>query len=149
MLGGALPVLPASTKARLFAAFGLEMIYNKQDHQVTIYATITPSTPKALADIIAGSEPSAEPAGLAHSRNTPECDRCATYDKRVLIGRPGPFATPLAGVPSAPGLSRASGRQGPSRRCAMALARDWSGSWAGRASAGLAANRTGRHVTLG
>jgi hypothetical protein len=33
MLGDA---LPATIQARMFAAFGLELIYNKQDHQVTI-----------------------------------------------------------------------------------------------------------------
>jgi len=43
------------------------MIYNKDDHQVSIYATITPSTPAALAEIIATSEPPATPAGLGHS----------------------------------------------------------------------------------
>ena len=67
--------MPASIQARLFAAFGLEMIYNKQDHQVIIYATITPSTPQALAEIIQDSEPpkaSAEPAGLAHSHTAPQ-----------------------------------------------------------------------------
>src|SRR5258708_2330237 len=42
------PDMPVSIQARLFAAFGLELIYNKQDHQVSIYATITPSTPAAL-----------------------------------------------------------------------------------------------------
>jgi hypothetical protein len=67
MLGDALPSLPASIHARLFAAFGLELIYNKHDHQVTIYATITPATPATLADIIAISEPPATPDGLAHS----------------------------------------------------------------------------------
>ena len=74
MLGDALAEMPASIQARLFAAFGLELIYNKEDHQVTIYATITPSTPQALADIIASSEPPkppAEPAGLAHSSQHP------------------------------------------------------------------------------
>jgi site-specific DNA recombinase len=71
MLGDALPGLPASIQARLFAAFGLELIYNKQDHQVTIYATITPSTPAALAGIIAISEPPTTPAGLAHSPQHP------------------------------------------------------------------------------
>jgi len=71
MLGDALPSLPAAIQARLFAAFGLELIYNKQDHQVTIYATITPSTPRALAAIIATSEPPTAPAGLAHSPQHP------------------------------------------------------------------------------
>ena len=71
MLGDALPGLPASIQARLFQAFGLELIYNKEDHQVTIYATITPSTPATLAGIIAISEPPAAPAGLAHSPQHP------------------------------------------------------------------------------
>jgi site-specific DNA recombinase len=71
MLGDALPGLPTSIQARLFQAFGLELIYNKPDHQVTIYATITPSTPYALAGIIARSEPPAAPAGLAHSPQHP------------------------------------------------------------------------------
>ncbi|HEV2377930.1 MAG TPA: recombinase family protein [Streptosporangiaceae bacterium] len=60
----ALPMVPEGlarlsprVQAQLFAAFGLELVYNKQDHQVTIYATITPSTPQALADIINDSEP--------------------------------------------------------------------------------------------
>jgi hypothetical protein len=67
MLGDVLPRLPAAIQARLFASFGLELIYNKQDHQVTIYATIAPSTPQTLADIIAISEPPTAPARLAHS----------------------------------------------------------------------------------
>jgi len=71
MLGDALPGGPAAIQARLFAAFGLELIYNKHDHQVTIYATITPSTPAALADIIARSEPPATRAGLALSPQHP------------------------------------------------------------------------------
>jgi hypothetical protein len=71
LLGDALPSLPAAIQARLFAAFGLELIYNKQDHQVTIYATITPATPATLAGIIAISEPPAAPAGLAHSPQHP------------------------------------------------------------------------------
>jgi len=45
-LGDVLSEVPARLQAQLFAAFGLELIYNKQDHQVTIYATITPSPPR-------------------------------------------------------------------------------------------------------
>jgi hypothetical protein len=71
LLGDALPSLPAAIQARLFAAFGLELIYNKQDHQVSIHATITPATPQTLAAIIAGSEPPAVPAGLAPSTQHP------------------------------------------------------------------------------
>jgi site-specific DNA recombinase len=71
LLGDALPSLPTALQARLFAAFGLELIYNKHDHQVTIYATITPASPHALAAIIATSEPSTTPDGLAHSPQHP------------------------------------------------------------------------------
>ena len=73
MLGDILTDAPLSLQARLFAAVGLEMIYNKEDHQVSIYATITPSTPTTLAAIIAGSEPPTTPApdGLALSSQHP------------------------------------------------------------------------------
>ncbi len=102
MLGDALSSLPVSIQARLFAAFGLELIYNKQDHQVTIYATITPSTPQALAAIIAGSEPPkapAEPAGLAHSLQHPR-----VWSVRHRPQSPGAiaavWAAPRGGVPA-------------------------------------------------
>jgi hypothetical protein len=67
--------MPAGIQPRLFAAFGLELIDNKHDHQVTIYATIAPSTPQALAEIIAASEPPAapaEPAAVGHFPTTPQ-----------------------------------------------------------------------------
>jgi len=90
MLGDILAGALASLQARLFAAFGLELIYNKQDHQVSIYATVTPSTPAPqhpstpapLAAIIAGSEPLTGPAGLARSSQHPrmwgECQQPQT-----------------------------------------------------------------------
>jgi hypothetical protein len=74
LLGDALASAPSRLQAQLFQAFGLELIYNKQMHQVTIYATITPSTPAALADIIATSEPpttTPTTAGLALSPQHP------------------------------------------------------------------------------
>ena len=57
-------------QAQLFAALDLQLIYKKDTHQVTIRATITPSTPATLAAIIALSEPPTTPTaatGLAHS----------------------------------------------------------------------------------
>ncbi|HEV2371845.1 MAG TPA: recombinase family protein [Streptosporangiaceae bacterium] len=57
LLSAGLPHLPRRLQAQLFAAFGLELVYNKEDHQVTIYATITPSTPAALTALIRDSEP--------------------------------------------------------------------------------------------
>ena len=91
MLGDALPDLPASLQARLFAAFCLELIYNKEDHQVSIYATITPSTPAALAGIIAASEPPAAPPApdWTFPHNTPERHRCHNHDKRELVAAAG------------------------------------------------------------
>ncbi len=78
MLGDIIPESPGRKEALLFQAFGLELIYNKQDHQVSIYATITPSTPHTLAAIIAMSEPPTTPAtserlalSSQHPRTTP------------------------------------------------------------------------------
>ena len=64
---------PIRAEAQLFQAFGLELIYNRPAHQVTIYATITPSTPATLAAIIAISEPPIIPTavGLALSPQHP------------------------------------------------------------------------------
>jgi site-specific DNA recombinase len=55
LLGDALPRLPDRIKQQLFEAFDLAMLYNKQDNQITCRATITPSTPAALAAIIAAA----------------------------------------------------------------------------------------------
>jgi hypothetical protein len=67
-----------------------ELIYNKDDHQVTIYATITPATPDTLAAIIATSEPPAAPAtadlaGLGHSPQHP----------RMWVECPSPHTRPI------------------------------------------------------
>ena len=51
-LGETLPRLAA----QLYQAFDLQPLYNKHDHQVTIRAVITPTTPAAFAKLIAGSE---------------------------------------------------------------------------------------------
>ena len=67
---------PGRREALLFQAFGLELIYNKEDHQVTIYATITPRTPAALAAIIAMSEPPVAPATTAGLVLSPQHPRC-------------------------------------------------------------------------
>ena len=79
--------VPAGVQARLFQAFGIELVYNKPAHQVTIYATITPSTPQALAAVIADSEPPTiptTPAGLGHSPQHPR--RAADSHPRGLGG---------------------------------------------------------------
>jgi hypothetical protein len=86
MLGDILTDAPASLQARLFAAVGLELIYNKEDHQVTI----TPSTPAA---IIAGSEPPTAPDELALSPQHP----------RAWVECPPPHSFPAGSGVSGPG----------------------------------------------
>jgi len=53
LLGDVLPKLPGRIKQQLFEAFDLTMLYSKKHNQVTCWATITPTTPAALAAIIA------------------------------------------------------------------------------------------------
>jgi hypothetical protein len=55
-LGDILTDAPARLQQQLYDAFDLQMLYNKQDHQVSIYAAITPATPATLAAILADSD---------------------------------------------------------------------------------------------
>src|SRR5215472_9694481 len=57
VLPGILTGAPQRLQAQLFAALDLQLVYKKDTHQVTIYATFTPTTPHALTAIIATSEP--------------------------------------------------------------------------------------------
>ena len=75
MLGDLVTEAPIRLQRRLYEAFDLQLLYNKHMHQVTIWATITPSTPGTLAAIIAdsddghpaGSSPPADPVtGTSH-----------------------------------------------------------------------------------
>jgi len=84
MLGDALPELSASIQARLFAAFGLELIYNKHDRKVTICTTIAPSTPQALAEIIAGSAP--RPRRIGPFFTTPQNNTRLTFMRAGSAG---------------------------------------------------------------
>lgn len=56
MLGDLLAAAPDKIKQKLFDAFDIQALDNKAGNQVTLWATITPSTPAALAAIIADSE---------------------------------------------------------------------------------------------
>ena len=51
LLGDILPGLPPALKARLFAAFDLDILWNKPGQQVTVFAEITDSTLQALPGI--------------------------------------------------------------------------------------------------
>jgi len=56
MLGDLLAKAPDRIKQQLFDAFDIQALYSKTKNQVTLWATITPATPAALAAIIAASE---------------------------------------------------------------------------------------------
>ena len=51
VLGDILPGLPPALKARLFAAFGLEILWNKPGQQVTVFVEITENTLQAIPGI--------------------------------------------------------------------------------------------------
>ncbi len=66
-LAGILCDAPVRLQQQLYHAFGLQLLYNREDRQVTCRATITPATPAALAAILNDSEhpashPTPEPA---------------------------------------------------------------------------------------
>ncbi len=50
-LGDILPSLPPALKARLFAAFGLEILWNKPGRQATVFVEITENTLQAIPGI--------------------------------------------------------------------------------------------------
>ena len=54
---GLLDDAPARVRQLFYQAFGIELLYNKDQNQVTIYATITTTTPHAVATLISDSEP--------------------------------------------------------------------------------------------
>lgn len=56
--GDILPGLPPALKARLFAAFGLEILWNKPGQQVTVFAEITEITENTLQAISGITDPS-------------------------------------------------------------------------------------------
>jgi hypothetical protein len=60
-LPGRLQDIKTATRARLYQAFDLQLLYNEMN-QVTIYATITTSTPHTVAAVINDSEPPTPPA---------------------------------------------------------------------------------------
>jgi len=51
LLGDIMPGLPPALKARLLAAFGLEILWNKPGQQVTVFAEITENTLQAIPGI--------------------------------------------------------------------------------------------------
>ncbi len=69
-LAGLLSGAPIALQQQLYHAFGLQLLYNREDHQVTCRATITTATPAALAAILNDSE---QPVSIAEAV-TPAAD---------------------------------------------------------------------------
>jgi site-specific DNA recombinase len=92
---GAFDRIPTRLRAALLQALGLELVYNKEDHQVSIYVTITPATPHTLAAIIATSEPprpasTSTPASgeMSHSLRAPRLPGMS-HTRETPLTRPG------------------------------------------------------------
>jgi hypothetical protein len=64
MLADTTDLHPERIQSALYQAFDIQALYNTDMHQVTIFATITTSTPQAVAAILAdtGHNPTAQPA---------------------------------------------------------------------------------------
>jgi DNA invertase Pin-like site-specific DNA recombinase len=56
-LAGILDHAPARLRAQLYAALDLQALYNKEDHQVTLRAALTPSTPDTLRALLTDAAP--------------------------------------------------------------------------------------------
>jgi len=56
ILGDILNQAPARLRHQLYDAFGIELLYRHDMHQVTIYATVTATTPATIAAIMADSD---------------------------------------------------------------------------------------------
>src|ERR1022692_3001726 len=74
LLAGNLGQLPERIQAALYQAFDIQLLYRKDMHQVTIWATITGSTPDAVAAIIndAGHNPAPATPSPAPAQPAPE-----------------------------------------------------------------------------
>jgi hypothetical protein len=65
LIAGNLSQLPGRIQTALYQAFDIQLLYNKDMHQVIIWATITTSTPRAVAAIIADAGHDPAPATTA------------------------------------------------------------------------------------
>jgi hypothetical protein len=86
MLGDLITEAPIRLQRRLYEAFDLQLLYNKHLHQVTIWATITPTTPGTLAAIINDSDD-----GHPAARNPPADPATATTHPEFSDPLPAPI----------------------------------------------------------
>jgi hypothetical protein len=96
-LGDILTDPPARLQQQLYDAFDLQMLYNKEGHQVSIYAAITPATPAIIAAILADSSPDTstttpEPAStrlpVSDSPRIPMCQKLTAITERPPTTQP-------------------------------------------------------------
>jgi hypothetical protein len=66
LLGANVDIHPERVQAALYQAFDIQALYNDDLNQVTFFATITTSTPHAVAAILAATRPG-QPSGPAAS----------------------------------------------------------------------------------
>jgi hypothetical protein len=71
LAGDILPGLPPALKARLFAAFDIEVLWNKPGQQATVHAEITENTLKALPGILDPSQDGYHDTSPAPSTDDP------------------------------------------------------------------------------
>jgi hypothetical protein len=75
LLASTIDLQPEHIQAALYQAFDIQALYKDDMHQVTIFATITTSTPQAVAAILART--GHDPANLTPSPRPPPPDRPA------------------------------------------------------------------------
>jgi site-specific DNA recombinase len=94
-LAGLLADAPARLEHQLYDAFDLQILYNNDMHQVTIWATITDSTPRTVTDIIGASD-DGPPATTPPPPASPHISDSPQHPRRPPThrdhGRPGRLA---------------------------------------------------------
>ncbi len=89
LIAGNLAKLPERIQAALYQAFDIQLLYRKDMHQVTIWATITDSTPRAVAAIIAdaGHDPAPAPP-RPHQHRPPPAPPFTLWHTPLYDGNP-------------------------------------------------------------
>src|SRR5579859_3805839 len=94
-LGDIVTNAPEGLTERLLAAFDLKAVYNPGKHQMTVHATITDTTPQAVADLLA--DPRAD-----HNRPAPQPatqDQICHLTGHTGLGPPGKYCGPWRNQP--------------------------------------------------
>jgi hypothetical protein len=116
LLAGNLSRLPERIQAALYQAFDIQLLYRKDMHQVTIWATITDSTPHAVAAIINDASHDPTPATSPAPTQPTPAPEPASPPMSALTQRPMWRGSSVimdgAGVPAVRRRGRAPRRSG-------------------------------------